>query len=153
MTKTLNPKLAMTRLGHKLGHAVRGGSDTPEGLTAEAAAAAAKGHGDQDEPSPALGAMTIDRVVEQLFFVRVSVYNAKGRLSEPQQVSKKAACFSSKGVDVKIRSSSNRPRIHEVSNDGWDSGGEPLAAHYAGTRGVGIGRSGRERRPLWLLNQ
>ncbi|CAM9114978.1 unnamed protein product, partial [Pylaiella littoralis] len=32
-----------------------------------------------------LPSATIDRVVEQLFFVRISVYNAKGKLSETQQ--------------------------------------------------------------------
>lgn len=40
---------------------------------------------DRDCPPP-LGSMTIDRVVEQLYFVRISVYNAKGNLCEPQQV-------------------------------------------------------------------
>lgn len=80
---TLNPKSTMARWGHKLGHAVgagggRGGKEEPAG-------GGGVGDGEHEQP-PALGAMTIDRVVEQLFFVRVSVYNANGKLSEPQQV-------------------------------------------------------------------
>lgn len=90
LNKSLNPRSTMAKWGNKLGHAVRGGTEAPGTDTPGAAGtpggAGAAGERDRDEPPPALGAMTIDRVVEQLFFVRVSVYNAKGKLSEPQQV-------------------------------------------------------------------
>ena len=77
-SKSLNPKATMTRWGHRLGYNVGTGG----GATGSAAGG---GDSDHDSPPP-LGMMTIDRVVEQLFFVRISVYNAKGKLSEPQQV-------------------------------------------------------------------
>eukprot|EP00903_Cladosiphon_okamuranus_P008596 g8244.t1 len=79
LNRSLNKRSAVSRWGHKLGHAKGGGPEAPGG-----AAAGAGGDGDHEQP-PALGTLTIDRVVEQLFFVRVSVYNSKGKLSEPQQ--------------------------------------------------------------------
>lgn len=63
----------------KAGGGDGGGTDAFDGAGGEG--------GDDDDSLPALATMTIDRVVEQLFFVRISVYNAKGKLSEPQQVS------------------------------------------------------------------
>ena len=90
LNRALNPKSAMAKWGHKLGHAVRGpGTETTPGTetpSTEALGGAVEAEHDEPPPALALGAMTIDRVVEQLFFVRVSVYNAKGKLSEPQQV-------------------------------------------------------------------
>lgn len=89
LNKALNPKSAMAKWGHKLGHAVRRpGTETPGTETPSTETLGGEAEAERDEPPPALalGAMTIDRVVEQLFFVRVSVYNAKGKLSEPQQV-------------------------------------------------------------------
>lgn len=82
LNRSLNPRSAVSRWGHKLGHTGGGGTETPGGARAGAGA----GDGDDEQQPPLLGAMTIDRVVEQLFFVRVSVYNARGKLSEPQQV-------------------------------------------------------------------
>lgn len=82
--KTVNPKSALSKWGNKIGHVVAagvgvGGAGTVGGV--------GMGGWDSDRDSaPPLGSMTIDRVVEQLYFVRISVYNAKGNLSEAQQV-------------------------------------------------------------------
>lgn len=78
LNKSLNPKATMTRWGQRLGHVV--GASVGGG-----GGGGGGGDSDHDSPPP-LGTMTIDRVVEQLFFVRISVYNAKGNLTEPQQV-------------------------------------------------------------------
>lgn len=93
MTRSLNPRSAMARWGQKLGQAVGGG-----GGGAESPGVVEDG----DLETPPLGAMTIDRVVEQLFFVRMSVYNAKGKLSEAQQVVPHHAM---QGLGLKYRSS------------------------------------------------
>ncbi|CAN0006760.1 unnamed protein product [Ectocarpus sp. 6 AP-2014] len=89
-------KSTMARWGTRIGHVVGAGGGVGRGM----GEAGVGGPGGEDGPDgahgppPPLGTMTIDRVVEQLFFVRVSVYNAKGKLSEAQQVGMvRSVCF------------------------------------------------------------
>lgn len=142
---TLNPrKSVISRWGHKLGHTVGGGGGGGGegggrggggGGGTEATGRAGEGGEDGDDPPALLGAITIDRVVEQLFFVRVSVYNAKGKLSEAQQVTVL------QGVGAKFCTSAHQyietTYIHNV----W-AFGEGNSCNTAGKGLVaGIGRS------------
>ncbi|CAM9114900.1 unnamed protein product [Pylaiella littoralis] len=81
------PNSTMSRLGSKAGRVLGVAGGEGGGVTGAWGGGVTPGAGAGDTEATAfLSSATIDRVVEQLFFVRISVYNAKGKLSETQQV-------------------------------------------------------------------